>query len=99
MMKTIFIDSEYCCHITNTDGVFRELETNFFDGKCDTFIEGYRFVPADETWVRSDGKVFHGEMITPWKDYSKLMTVQRQYEQAQLAECKEALRELGVEVK
>ena len=37
----IYIDSEYCCHTINPDGVFQEIETDFFDGKCDDFIEGY----------------------------------------------------------
>lgn len=76
----MYIDSECRCHTSNPDGTFREVETDFFDGKCGTFVEGYRFVPTGETWVRSDGKVFRGEMIAPWKDYGELAAAQTQYE-------------------
>ena len=69
----IYIDSEYHCYTTNPDDIFQEIETNFFDDKCVDFIEGYRFVPFGESWTRSDGEIFEGEMITPWKDYSELI--------------------------
>jgi hypothetical protein len=88
----VYIDSYFHCHTTNPDSAFREVETDFFDGKCDTFIEGYRFVPAGETWVRSDGKVFNGEMITPWKDYNELAAAQSQYE-LMMAETEAAYQE------
>lgn len=85
----IYIDSKYRCHTTNPDNIFREVETDFFDGKCDTFIEGYRFVPAGETWVRSDGKVFRGEMVAPWRNYDELDTAQREYERQLIEELQE----------
>ena len=78
-MRTIYLDHEYMCHVTN-NGTMTAVETDFFDGKCDTFIEGYRFVPKDGSWTRSDGIVFRGEMITPWKDYKELDDAQREYE-------------------
>lgn len=78
-MKTIYIDSDFICHITN-DGTMTAVETYAFDGKCDSFIEGYRFVPAGECWTRADGVVFHGEMVAPWKPYSELAAAQTQYE-------------------
>lgn len=56
------------------------VENEFFDGKCDAFIEGYRFVPAGASWTREDGVVFTGEMIAPWKPYSELDAAQREYE-------------------
>ena len=89
-MKTVYIDYDYKCHITN-DGTMTAVETDFFDDKCDTFIEGYRFVPAGETWTRYDGTTFYGEMIAPWKDYNELDTIQREYEKEQLANTKKAL--------
>ena len=76
---TIYIDSECKCHVTD-DGTMTEVETDFFNGKCQTFIEGYRFVPSGESWTRSDGTVFTGEMIAPWKPYDKLAAAQAQYE-------------------
>lgn len=69
----------------------REAETDFFDGKCAAYIEGYRFVPRGETWVREDGEVFHGEMIAPAEDYSALAKAQAQHELDEAAH----LEELG----
>jgi hypothetical protein len=76
----IYIDSEYRCHTTNPDGIYTEVVTDVFNGYCNTFIEGYRFIPARENWTRSDGAVFYGEMIAPWKDYGELAAAQAQYE-------------------
>lgn len=76
----IYIDYDFKCHINNPDGILREAETVFFDGKCTEFIEGYRFIPSGESWTRSDGKVFRGEMIAPWKNYTELAAAQAQYE-------------------
>jgi hypothetical protein len=92
-MKTIYIDSDFKCHITD-DGTMTAIETDYFDGKCDAFIEGYRFVPDGETWTRSDGTVFHGEMISPWKDYAELDNAQREYEKQLLADYESALAEI-----
>ena len=84
-MRTIYIDPDFKCHVTN-DGTMREVETDAFDGKCDSFIEGYRFVPSGESWERGDGVVFRGEMISPWKDYSELDAIQREYERQLIKE-------------
>lgn len=94
-MKTIYIDSDFKCHVTN-NGTLTAVETEAFDGKCDSFIEGYRFIPEGRTWTREDGEVFAGESISPWKDYAELDEAQRQYEQEQLADMKQALAVLGV---
>lgn len=93
----IYLDSDFKCHL-NDSGSMRFIETDFFDGKCKTFIEGYRFVPANEKWTREDGTVFTGEMITPAKNYSALMKAQEQYEadMAQMADMQTALDILGV---
>ena len=72
-MKTIYLDSEFVCHLSN-DGTMREIQTDVFDGQQDEYIKGYRFVPEGETWVRSDGVEFHGLMIAPAKDYKQIMT-------------------------
>ena len=78
-MKTIYIDSDSKCHVTN-DGTMTAVETDFFNDKCDAFIEGYRFVPFGESWTRADGVMFQGEMIAPWKPYTELAAAQAQYE-------------------
>ena len=96
-MKTIYLDSDFKCHVTN-DGTMTSVETEAFDGKCDEYIEGYRFVPSGESWTREDGTVFEGEMISPWKPWDELDAAQREYERQEAADMKEALALLGVNV-
>ena len=90
-MKTIYIDSDFKCHTVN-DGTMTSIETDAFDGMCDTYIEGCRFVPYGESWTRSDGEVFHGEMKTTWKPYAELDDAQRLYERERLADLEEFAR-------
>ncbi len=75
---TIYIDSDFKCHVSAAEGC-REIETSFFDGKCEEWIESYRFVPESETWTREDGEMFHGEMIAPWKDLGEAYIAQANY--------------------
>lgn len=82
-MKTIYIDSDYKCHIDNTEGR-TAIETDFFDDKCDVFIEGYRYVPSTSAWIREDEEEFIGEMVSPWKPIEELREAQREYERGQL---------------
>ena len=84
-MQTIYIDADYKCHTANSEGR-RAVKTNAFDGKCSAYIDGYRFVPAGETWVREDGAEFTGDMIAPWKPWEELDAYQRAYERQQLEE-------------
>ena len=94
----IYIDSEFRCHTSNPDGSYCEVEHSFFDGKCGTFIQGYRYIPSGESWTCSDGTVFQGEIIAPWKNYSELDSAQREYERQKLNEYNLVLQELGVKV-
>ena len=89
---TIYIDNDYKCYTSPDEGL-TAVETGSFDGKCKQYIEGYRFVPAGETWTRSDGAVFTGEMLAPWRDYAILAELQSIYEEelAKQAEAQEAL--------
>lgn len=95
-MKTVYLEPvTFECHpAQNAEGTRISYETDFFDGKCDTFIEGYRIVPSGESWTRSDGTVFHGEMIAPWKPYAELDSAQREYERRLLAEYESAFAEI-----
>ena len=86
----IYIDSDYKCHVSQGEGM-TEIEASFFDNKASEFIEGYRFVPAGETWTRSDGVQFRGEMIAPWKPSAELGAAQRAYEQNLIAQYETAL--------
>lgn len=94
-MRTIYLDSEFKCHVTN-DGTMTAIETSFFDGKCDAFVEGYRIVPSGKSWTREDGVIFYGEMISPWKDYRELSIAQKEYESQLLEEYKASLKIIGV---
>lgn len=96
-MRTIYLDTDFKCHLEN-DGTMTAVETNFFDGKCKTFIEGYRYVPAGEVWTHEDGMEFPGEMVSPWREYALLSEFQAQYEEllAEQADMQAALAVLEV---
>ena len=92
---TIYIGYDYKCYVSAGEG--RNLvDTDVFEGKCNAYIEGYRFVPEGETWVREDGVVFQGEMIAPWKPYNELDNAQREYERELIAIYEESLTTVGV---
>ena len=94
---TIYIDNDYKCHTSPGEGL-TAVETDFFDGKCRQYIEGYRFVPPGESWVREDEEVFTGEMVAPWRPYEILAEFQAIFEgeQARQADMAAALEVLGV---
>lgn len=85
---TIYLDSNFCCHLVD-DGTMKTVETSVFDGKCKEFIEGYRFVPAGEKWVRDDGVIFVGEMVSPAESFITLDKLQKQYEMYEISRLKE----------
>lgn len=91
---TIYIDTDFKCHVSNPDGTLTAVETDAFDGKCPAYIEGYRFVPSWATWTRPDGVTFAGEMIAPWQDWRTLDAAQRDYEREQLSAYEAALSEI-----
>lgn len=73
-MRTIYIDLDYKCHVDN-DGTMTAVEDSFFDGKCDTFVEGYCYDDRN-------GYI----QIYPWKPYNELDNAQREYERQLLTE-------------
>ena len=88
----VYTDNKNRCHVTD-DGAFTAFETAFFDGKCDTFIEGYCLETVGDD----------GQKIYPWKDIRELESAQRQYEkhlldeqQSTIADMESALNKLGV---
>lgn len=92
-MAKVFIDADFHCHASAGDGL-KEVETKFFDGKCDAYIEGYRYIPPGESWTREDGTVFDGKMIAPWKPWDALDRAQRAYERELLKQYEQALAEI-----
>lgn len=91
-MRTVYLDSEFRCHVQN-DGTMTAVETDAFDGKCDDFVESCRLVPERMSWTREDGTVFTGPMRSCLKDYRILEAAQKQYEKnvAQLADMEAAM--------
>ena len=83
---TIYLDSDYKCYVCEAEGR-RAIETNEFDGKCESF----RLVPAGETWVKPNGEMFRGEMVSPWKDLGEAYAAQAAYVTAQNAQYEAAL--------
>ena len=80
----IYLDSDFRCCAEN-DGSRREIEAPaFFADKCPAFIRGYRYVPEGESWLREDGTLFWGEMISPCTDSRELIKTQLEYELEQL---------------
>lgn len=96
-MKTIYIDSDFKCHASD-DGTMTAVETDVFDGKCEAFMEGYRYVPSGAVWTREDGVTFAGEMVAPWKPFDELAAAQAAYERQKLADYREALKIVGVSI-
>ena len=94
---TIYVDSDYKCHVSPGDGL-TPVETDAFNGKCRQYVEGYRFVPAGQSWTREDGQVFSGEMVAPCRDPAILEELQALYEEEQekQADMAAALEILGV---
>lgn len=93
----IYLDNDYKCHLDN-DGTMLAYEVYFFEGRCKDFIEGYRVVPAGETWTRDDGVVFYGEMVSPWVDIRLLDAAQSEYERQLMEDMRRALEIMEVTV-
>jgi len=89
----IYLDSDFKCH-TKNDGTFMPVETDFFNGKCDEYIEGFRYVPEGMTWMRDDGMKFNGFFAMPVMDVTALKQIQQMYEGQ--SDMREALSILGV---
>ena len=80
-MRTIYIDSDFKCHVADVS-TGRAVETKNFDGKCDTFVEGYCYD------IRNDCI-----QIYPVKPFGELDAAQREYERNLLKEYESALAE------
>lgn len=96
----LYLDADFKCHVEPAEGL-TQIETEAFAGKCPEYIEGYRYIPAGETWTREDGVEFTGTMIAPWRPWDELDAAQREYERqqystlrAQNAEYEAALTEI-----
>ena len=91
--RIIYIDPiTFHCYLSQNESETRIVyETDFFNGKCDVFVEGYQIIPFGYELRISDDIVYKGEMIAPWKDYAELDSAQREYERQKLADAENAL--------
>ena len=69
-MKTIYLDSDFRCHLSN-DGTMVAAETSIFDGMANDVIEMFHFVPEGETWLLPDGSKRYGEYCCSFVDRQK----------------------------
>lgn len=97
---TIYIDKDFRCFAEPGEGLVA-VQTEFFDGKAPGYIDGYRFIPAGQSWTGKDGTVYRGEAAFPVTDWEALDKIQRVYEReryaavaAQNAEYEAALSEI-----
>ena len=91
----VYIDKNNKCH-TENDGTMTAFETDYFDGKCPAYIEGYCCEVTESSVA-----------YYPWRDLALLEEFQAQYEaqqaeteqlKAELADADAALAILGVTV-
>lgn len=85
------IDNDFKCYTSNA-GAMREIDLEFFDGKCKAFIEGFRCIPATDA---SGNEIY---TVFAWREFSLLEEFQRQYEEliAQQEDMQAALAVLEV---
>lgn len=74
-MRTIYVDSNFKCHVIN-DGTMTSVETEYFEGKCDAYIEGY---------------CCKDDQFYPCVSIAELEAAQQEYENARLADMENAL--------
>lgn len=92
-MRTIYIEPDtYKCHTEEREGLIA-VETDFFDGKCKKYVEGYRYIPSGQSWTDENGVQLDGEMFIVVEDYNMLLALQAQYEEmiAERADLQSAL--------
>lgn len=61
-MKSIYIDSDYMCHLEDGEGR-TEVLTDMFDGVVDGAIPYYRYIPQGKTWTDNKGRDYHGLFV------------------------------------
>lgn len=67
-MKTIYIDSDYMCHLESAPDR-QKIETDIFDNMIDEVIPFYRFIPQGHEWVNpKTGVVLHGLFVQSTND-------------------------------
>lgn len=79
-----YLDGDFRLHtVQNADETLTPWTDagGWFDGKCRAYVEGFRVIPAGQTWTRGDGVQFTGPTIAPVQDGVTLAAIQSAYEQ------------------
>lgn len=92
---TIYIDRNNRCHLDPAPDR-TQIKTDFFEGKCQEFVEGYCFRPDGGKIALPDGTELDSGAIYPWKPYEQLAQYQAIYERSGNPDYAEALQILGV---
>lgn len=79
----VYVDLEYSCFAQKSEGL-REVESDFFDGKCNTLIECFKFVPAGESYTDEHGLLHSGAIWNYKPITSSIERIQAAYEHEQL---------------
>lgn len=90
-MKTIYLDSNFMCHLENDQGR-TAVETDAFDGLVDEAIPYYRYIPEGEEWTDKKGRVIHGVFVQATDSNA----IDRATQQAYISDMQNALAILGV---
>lgn len=91
----VYIDANtFKCYTTQDEEGNRIPDNEpLFDGKCQAFIEGYCCIPDGYSLKNSNGTIYTGRTVYPWKPYDELDNAQREYERKLLEEYESALSE------
>lgn len=90
-MITIYIDSDYMCHLEDGEGR-TEVQTDVFDGVVNDAIPYYRYIPQGESYTDKKGRTLHGLFIQA-TDSAKINSITQS---AIMADMQNALSILGV---
>lgn len=90
-MKTIYIDSDFMCHLED-DGTMIEIQTDVFDSIVNDAIPYYRYIPQGYKWTDPQGRVLNGIFIQA----TNSIKIEHIIQQAYIMDMQNALEILGV---
>lgn len=77
MAKKYYLDENFRLHVEQNEGMTEWEDTQgFFNGKFDTYVEGFRVIPEGEQWKAPDGTIYSGFMLAAAVDFDTLEKAQ-----------------------
>lgn len=74
-MALFYIDSDFKCYKEFDEGRIL-VQSEFFNDKCKSFLEGHRFIPQTYCWTSESGEEIWGEAVIPMIDSAILDSYQ-----------------------